>query len=110
MKIKHPSAKLNLFKLAGTFEADLALSRELNFPIRFEVFQDTEKSGWFRVRVWEQESFRIEPTFPIKRRGKITRYRCDEILSLERTVTCQAITAGLRPRIYQWLSIKLSKT
>jgi len=84
MKIKHPAAKTNLLKLVGTFEVDLDLGPALSFPLRLEVFQDTEKRNQFRVHFWEQESFDLEPTFPVKRKGKPFRYKSSETLLLER--------------------------
>lgn len=84
MKIKHPAIKTNLLRLVETFELDVNLGPELNFPLRMEIFQDTGKRGWFRAHVWEQESFNLEPTFPVKRNGKTLRYKSSESLLLER--------------------------
>ncbi len=84
MKITHPSVKTNLLKLVGTYELDLDLGPELCFPLRLEVFKDTERKGWFRVHIWEQETFSIEPTFPVKRNGKRRSYKSMETLLLER--------------------------
>jgi len=84
MRIKHPSVRTNVFKLSGTYEFDLDLAPELQFPLRFEVFRDTTRRGRYRVHVWEQECFNIEPTFPTKRNGKRRRYQSTETLLLER--------------------------
>lgn len=84
MRINHPSVKTNLLKLVGTYELDLDLGPELSFPLRFEIFHDTERRGWYRIHVWEQECFNIAPTFPVKRNGKRQRYKSSETLLLER--------------------------
>ena len=84
MKINHPSVKTNFLKLVGTYELDLDLGPELAFPLRLEVFKDTERRGWFRVHVWQLEAFNIEPAFPVKRNGKRKRYKSTEDLLLER--------------------------
>lgn len=84
MKIRHPAVKSNVLKLVGTYELDLDLGPELNFPLRFEVFRDTERRGCYRIHVWELECFNIEPAFPGKRNGKRRRYQSTETLLLER--------------------------
>ena len=84
MRIEHPAVKTNILKLVGTYELDLSISPELNFPLRFELFQDTEKSRWFRVHVWEQEYFDLEPKFRVKRKGMAVRYKTTEKLMLNR--------------------------
>ena len=84
MKIRHPAVKTNFLKLAGTYEVDLDLGPELSFPLRLELFKDTERKGLFRVHAWELEHFNLEPTFPIKRKnGKPLRYKATELLMLE---------------------------
>src|ERR1044072_859754 len=75
---------MNLLRLVETFELDVDLGPELNFPLRMEIFQDTRKPGWFRAHIWEQELFNLEPTFPVKRTGKTLRYKSSESLLLER--------------------------
>ncbi len=85
MKIRHPAVKTNFLKLVGTYEVDLDLGPELSFPLRFEIFRDTERKGWFRAHAWELEHFNLEPTFPVKKRnGKPLRYKASELLMLER--------------------------
>jgi len=84
VRIEHPSVKTNLLKLVGTYELDLDLGPDLCFPLRFELFRDTERRGWYRMHVWEQECFNIEPTFPVKGNGKRRRYKSSETLLLER--------------------------
>ena len=84
MKIRHPAVKSNVLKLVGTYELDLDLGPELNFPLRLEVFRDTEQKNNFRVHIWESEHFDLEPAFPVKRNGKRLRYKSTELIMLER--------------------------
>lgn len=84
MRIKHPAVKTNVFKLVSVFELDLYLGPELSFPLRVELFQDSEKCNWFRAHIWELEHFNLQPTFPVKRKGKPLRYKSSELLMLER--------------------------
>jgi hypothetical protein len=84
MKIRHPAVKTNLLKLVSTYELDLNLGPELNFPLRLEVFRDTENANNFRVHIWESEHFNLEPTFPVKRNGKKLSYKSSELIMLER--------------------------
>ena|SRR5436190_9903751 len=85
MKIRHPAVTSNLLKLAATYELDLNLGPELTFPLRLELFKDTERKGWFRARAWELEHFNLEPTFPVKRKGKPLQYKATELVMLERS-------------------------
>ncbi len=123
MRIKHPSVKMNLLKLVGTYELDLDLGPELSFPLRFEVFHDTERRGWYRIHVWEQECFNIEPTFPVRRNGKRQRYKASETLLLERatqltgdyrcfaakseTAALAKVVEDLKARLDHWTGIKV---
>jgi len=84
MTIKHPSVKSSLLKLVATYECDIEFNSEWAFPLRFELFKDTERRGWYRVHVWEQESFNIEPTSQIGKRKKRP-YQSTECLLLERS-------------------------
>ena len=84
MKIKHPSVKSSLLKLIATYELDIEFSSEWAFPLRFELFKDIERRGWYRVHVWEQESFNVEPTFQVGRK-RTRRYQSTERLLLERS-------------------------
>jgi hypothetical protein len=122
MKIKHPSVASNFLKLAATYELDLDLGPELCFPLRLELFKDTERQGWFRVHIWEQESFNIEPTFPVKRNGRRQRYKSSEMLLLERCAQLRGnyncfkaanesdalakVVADLKERLAHWTCIK----
>ena len=84
MKIRHPAVRSNVLKLLGTYELDLNLGPELAFPLRLEIFQDTERKNWFRAHIWELEHFNLQPTFPARKRGKSLRYKATELLMLER--------------------------
>ena len=85
MKIRHSAVKTNFLKLVSTHEIDLDLGSELSFPLRIELFKDTERRGWFRAHAWELEHFNLEPTFPAKSKtGKPKRYKATELLMLER--------------------------
>ena len=122
MKIRHPSVKSSFLKLSATYELDLDLGPELCFPLRFEVCKDTERRGWFRIHVWEQETFNIEPTFPGKRKGKRLRYKSSETLLLERHTQLRGdynyfkavseadalakVVADLKERLAHWTCIK----
>ena len=86
MKIRHSAVKTNFLKLVGTYEVDLDFGPEWGFPLRIELFKDTERRGWFRAHAWELEHFNLEPTFPVKSKaGKPKRYYATELLMLERT-------------------------
>jgi hypothetical protein len=122
MRIKHPAVKTNVFKLVSVSELDLHLSSELSFPLRVEVFQDTEKRKWFRAHVWELEHFNLQPTFPVKRKGKPLRYKSSELLMLERgtqltgnydyfrakssTIALAKVVKDLKSRLEHWTCIK----
>src|SRR5688572_31083601 len=85
MRIRHPAVTSNFLKLVGTYELDLDLGPEVSFPLRLELFKDTERKGWFRARTWEFEHFNLEPTFPAKRKGKPLRFKSMELVMLERS-------------------------
>jgi len=63
MKIIHSAITSPVFELVKTVEVDLALCDE-TWPTRFEIMRDTERQDFFRCRVWQLESFRIQSTFP----------------------------------------------
>ena len=71
-------------KLVAIYECDLEFSSDWAFPLRLELFKDTERRGWFRAHVWEQESFNIQPTFQVGTKTK-RRYQSTEQLLLERS-------------------------
>ncbi len=122
MRIRHPALKTNVLKLIGTYEMDLELSPEFGFPLRFEVFQDTELRNSFRIHIWELEHFNLEPTFSVRRRGKRLRYKSTELIMLERgdkltgaydclraknaTEALAKVTADLKERLEHWTGVK----
>ncbi len=123
MKIRHPAVKTNFLKLVSTYEVDLDLGPELSFPLRIEIFKDTERSGWFRAHAWELEHFNLEPTFPVKTKsGKPKRYKAMELLMLERitqftgnydafkakneTDALAKIVKDLKERLAHWTEVK----
>ncbi len=63
MKIIHSAITGPVFELVKTVELDLALCDEI-WPTRFEILRDTERQDFFRCRVWQLETFRIQSTFP----------------------------------------------
>lgn len=122
MRIRHPSVKTNVLKLVGTYELDLDLGPELSFPLRFEIFHDTERRGWYRIHIWEQEFFDIEPTFAVKRNGKRRQRKSSETLLLERATQLSGdyhyfaakseghalakVVEDLKARLAHWTCIK----
>ena len=66
MKIKHSAITSPVFELVKTVEVDLTLLDE-TWPTRIEIFRATDRKDFFRCRVWQLESFRIQSTFPQKR-------------------------------------------
>lgn len=68
MQIKHPAIQSPVFELSKTIEFDLHVRDEC-WPIRIEVFLNTETAGRFRCCVWQAEYFRIQSTFPSGERG-----------------------------------------
>jgi hypothetical protein len=84
VKINHPSVKSSLLKLIATYELDIEFNSEWAFPLRLELFKDTERRGWYRVHVWEEEFFNIEPSFQVGKKRKQP-YQSTERLLLERS-------------------------
>lgn len=63
MRIQHSAITSPIFELVRTVEVDLTLDDE-TWPTRFEIFRDTERSDFYRCRVWQLELFRIQSSFP----------------------------------------------
>ncbi|HEX3035924.1 MAG TPA: hypothetical protein VHT73_12510 [Thermodesulfobacteriota bacterium] len=82
-KIAHPAIASSVFELVKTSEFDLILGEE-SFSIRFELFQDTERKDHFRRHIWELESFRLTPTFPMDNQGQ-PQDISDDIVMVERS-------------------------
>src|SRR5687768_5725325 len=62
MKLRHSAITSSIYELVKVVEFDLTL--EEMWPMRIEIFKDTEKSGHYRARLWQYEMHRIQPTFP----------------------------------------------
>jgi hypothetical protein len=68
MRINHSAITSSIYELVKVVELDLTLNE--SWPIRFEVFRDTEKQGHFRCRIWQLERHEIQPTFPQDEQGR----------------------------------------
>lgn len=85
MIIQHPFVTSDVFKLLTTLEFDLEIGDHF-LPTRLELFQDTERSGTFRCRMWERDLFRLRPTPQTGTgSGEHTEDEADEELLIERT-------------------------
>lgn len=69
MKISHSVVTSSIYELVKVIEIDLRLGDNL-IPLRFEVFQDTERENHFRCRLWQLELHRLQPTFPSDEKGQ----------------------------------------
>jgi hypothetical protein len=83
MKITHSAITSPVFELVKVIELDITLG-DVFSPIRIEIFQDTERTDFFRCRVWELERFRLTPTFPMED-GKPL-HISDDVIQVERSV------------------------
>lgn len=59
MIIRHPAVTSDVFKLISTVEFDLEIHGHF-LPTRIELFQNTERDGIFRCRLWERDLFRLQ--------------------------------------------------
>ncbi|HKQ92665.1 MAG TPA: hypothetical protein VJZ77_18540 [Blastocatellia bacterium] len=84
MKIAHSAITSPVFELVKVIELDITLG-DVFSPIRIELFQDTERTDFFRCRVWELELFRMTPTFPMDE-GKPL-HISDDVIQVERSAT-----------------------
>jgi hypothetical protein len=119
MKIRHPAVKTNLLKLVGTYELDLDLDHK--FPLRLELFRDTEKKHNFRAHVWEFEMFNLEPLAQLKTSSQ-HKYKTTELIMLERGYQLKGdyksfkakdaddavaiVVKDLKQRLAHWTNIK----
>lgn len=69
MKISHSAVTSSVYELVKVIELDLRLGDEF-IPLRFEIFQDTERKNHFRCRLWQLELHRLQPTFPMDEKGQ----------------------------------------
>lgn len=82
MKVKHSAVKSPIYEMLKVLELDLQLGDE-SWPIRFELFRNTEIKGRFRCRIWQAEYFRIQSTFPSSARGKPKHPSSDELILIK---------------------------
>jgi hypothetical protein len=68
MRIHHSAITSAVYELVKVVELDLTLDE--SWPIRFEIFRDTESAGHFRCRMWQLERHTIQPTFPQDENGR----------------------------------------
>lgn len=66
MKLHHSAIRSPFFKLVTILEVDLAFDDE-SWPIRFELFRNTEKKGHYRCRIRQGEFHRLLATLPQKK-------------------------------------------
>ncbi len=85
MKITHSAITSPVFELVKVIELDITLA-DVFMPTRIEIFQDTERTDFFRCRVWELEHFRLTPTFPMDEGGKPL-HISDDVIQVERSAT-----------------------
>jgi hypothetical protein len=74
-----------IFVLIRTVETEVVLSDDVRWPCRIELFQNIEDSLEFRCRVWQQELFRMTPTFPMDENND-PEHISDEHIFVERGV------------------------
>ena len=79
MKVSHPAVTSTVFEMVKVVELDLQLAEDA-WSVRIEIMQDTEASDRFRCHVWEQETFRLTPTFPQNRQGRPCEISDDRLL------------------------------
>ena len=77
--LKHPAVTSAVFRLVDTFEVDLKLG-ELEYTLRVELFQDTERDDQFRARTWEAELSRLIPRYPEDEEGEPTETTEDTVM------------------------------
>ncbi len=85
MKITHSAITSPVFELVKVIELDITLGDDF-IPTRIEIFQDTERTDFFRCRIWELEYFHMVPTFPMDKDGK-PMHVSDSIVQVERSTT-----------------------
>ena len=68
MRINHSAIRSTVYELVKVVEFELTLDD--SWPIRFEIFKDTERERHFRCRMWQLERHEIQPTFPQDEHGR----------------------------------------
>lgn len=61
--MEHRAITSAVFEIVDTFEFDMSLGDD-SWPTRVEIYQAAGNPHWFRCRVWQSESYRIQSTFP----------------------------------------------
>ncbi len=79
MRIQHSAIKSPIYEIIKVVELDLQLGDE-SWPVRFELFQNTETAGHFRCRIWQAERFRIQSTSPSSPDGTPQDQPSDELI------------------------------
>jgi len=82
MEIRHSAVRSPIYELLKVLELDLQLGDE-SWPIRFELFRNTDVKGRFRCRIWQAEYFRIQSRFPSGPRGKPKHPPSDELILIK---------------------------
>jgi len=85
MKLTHSAVASPVFEFVKVIELDITLGDDF-IPTRIEIFRDTERTDFFRCRVWELEHFNLTPTFPMDEDGKPLHISSD-IVQVERSTT-----------------------
>jgi len=85
MKITHSAITSPVFELVKVIELDITLG-DVFIPTRIEIFQDSERTDFFRCRVWELELFHLTPTSPMDENGKPLHISSD-VIQVERSAT-----------------------
>lgn len=68
VRIKHPAITSSIYELVKVVELGLTLDE--SWPLRFEIFRDTERHDHFRCRIWQLERHELQPTYPRDENGK----------------------------------------
>lgn len=83
MKLTHRAITSAVFELTGTYEIDIKLdnkSNEDSFSLRIELFRSLADKKNFRYKIWRDELFRIQSTFPLDNKGKHMHKPSDELI------------------------------
>lgn len=84
MKVQHSAVRSDVFKLVNTLEFDIEVGEHF-LPTRVELFQDTERKGHWRCRMWERDLYHLQLTLPQGKKRKLKRAESDEEVLVERT-------------------------
>ncbi|MCF7707641.1 MAG: hypothetical protein K9N52_01925 [Verrucomicrobia bacterium] len=84
MKIDLPIIESDIFRLIETIEFDLTICNHF-FPVRIELFQNTETPSQFRCRMWEREFCHMQDALISHDEERPCRDEFDEEIMVERT-------------------------